>query len=138
MSSSSRYYAEFYLHHFNTYHLALQNGPFGVAKRSISQRKTACFRTRNGMYWKLLDNQCVINVLGFNRYYDFILHYLAACQLPSNACKENKKSPASDITSNAGATLTLMNVLQSTSISINEGSDSAPTTSLLEAERRAR
>ena len=73
MSSSSRYYAEFYLHHFNTYHLALQNGP--------------------GMYWKLLDNQCVINVLGFNRYYDFILHYLAACQLPSNACKENKKSP---------------------------------------------
>ena len=72
MSSSSRYYAEFYLHHFNTYHLALQNGPFGVAKRSISQRKTACFRTRNGMYWKLLDNQCVINVLGFNRYYDFI------------------------------------------------------------------
>jgi len=31
----------------------------------------------------------------------------------------------------------LMNVLQSTSISINEGSDSAPTISLQEAELRA-
>ncbi len=51
--------------------------------------------------------------------------------------KRIKKAPASDITSNAGATLTLMNVLQSTSISINEGSDSAPTISLQEAELRA-
>lgn len=33
-----------------TYHLALQNGPFGLAKRPVSERETARLRSQNDMY----------------------------------------------------------------------------------------
>ena len=35
----------------NTYHFALQNGPFQDAKWSISRAETARFRSRNDTYW---------------------------------------------------------------------------------------
>ena len=42
--------SEISLYHFQTYHLGFPNGPFQLAKWTVSRPKTVRFRTRNGMY----------------------------------------------------------------------------------------
>ena len=51
--------AEIFLHHSNTDHFAFPNGPFQLAKRTVSRPKTVRFRTQKGMYC----NPLIINVV---------------------------------------------------------------------------
>ena len=50
---------EIFLHHSNTYLLAFPNGPFQLAKWTVSRPKTDRFRTQKGMYC----NPLIINVV---------------------------------------------------------------------------
>ena len=50
---------EISLHHSNTYLFAFPNGPFQLAKWTVSRPKTDRFRTRKGMYC----NPLIINVV---------------------------------------------------------------------------
>ena len=42
---------EIFVHHFKTYRLGFQNGPFRKLKRTVLGRETVRFAMRNGMYY---------------------------------------------------------------------------------------
>ena len=51
---SEDFVCEISLHDFQTYRFGLQNGLFHRLKRAVSQSKTGCFATQNGIFCKSL------------------------------------------------------------------------------------
>lgn len=67
---------ELFLHDSNTYHFALSNGPFRIAKRSVLHCQMDHFATSNGMYLKRIDNQLVAHPFRKESYCELYLHKL--------------------------------------------------------------